>query len=379
MSASSEHSHGRGIVFRLGAVLLGLVAGLVLAEAALRIFNLHPGLIVSKRLLIPTRAGDPVSYHCYSSNPHGEFSPPPDLSTGRWKLMTYAKRELPLSEIEKTPWCVEYRLARTGMRGQEPSVQPAAGRLRIAVIGDSFVFGEGVPEDRTLVAHMAQQLGDRFDLLNGGYPGAGLEKYVHNAAFFTREFHCTRLMVVFLANDIELTPELASRQNHINDLINFRDLHLQAEQNRIGVLGHSRLVQALDTHWIMANVTQHTIQWYLDSYDPRFNAEHLGEFTADLSRLAATPGCQIVLVLYPLLEQLETGYPLAPIHQRVAAMAREAGLPVLDLAPVFAGTRTRELWVHDCDHHPNGQTHRRAAEAIIAWLRSDVPGFLEGE
>jgi hypothetical protein len=48
-------------------------------------------------------------------------------------------------------------------------------------------------------------------------------------------------------------------------------------------------------------------------------------------------------------------------------------LPVLDLAPHFAGRPTESLWVHTTDHHPNGIAHGMAARAIAHWL-----GRLEG-
>ena len=54
-------------------------------------------------------------------------------------------------------------------------------------------------------------------------------------------------------------------------------------------------------------------------------------------------------------------------------------MPVLDLAPFFEGRKTSALQVHPADHHPNGKAHRIAAEAIVGWLRDEVPGFLAPE
>jgi hypothetical protein len=83
--------------------------------------------------------------------------------------------------------------------------------------------------------------------------------------------------------------------------------------------------------------------------------------------------------VYPLLEQLESSYPLAPVHEAILARAERAGLPALDLAPVFAGQNSSHLWVHETDHHPNGTAHARAADAIVDWLRREHPGFLPGD
>jgi len=40
-------------------------------------------------------------------------------------------------------------------------------------------------------------------------------------------------------------------------------------------------------------------------------------------------------------------------------------------APAFAGQSTKELWVHPCDHHPNGRP-----QAIAERLERDASGFL---
>ena len=84
-------------------------------------------------------------------------------------------------------------------------------------------------------------------------------------------------------------------------------------------------------------------------------------------------------MLYPLMLRFETEYPLTPVHDHVAAIAQNAGLPVLDLTSAFEGADTESLWVHPTDHHPNGKAHSIAAGAIVEWLKRDVPGFLSPE
>jgi hypothetical protein len=83
----------------------------------------------------------------------------------------------------------------------------------------------------------------------------------------------------------------------------------------------------------------------------------------------------VVLALYPLLEGFEEVYPLQAVHDSVAAMARSAGLDVIDLAPAFAGRSTRSLWVHPSDHHPNGSAHAIATRALLEGLHR-IDGFL---
>ena len=46
-----------------------------------------------------------------------------------------------------------------------------------------------------------------------------------------------------------------------------------------------------------------------------------------------------------------------------------AGVPLLDLRPIYQDFSGPELWVHESDQHPNELAHRMAAEAVHAQLR----------
>ena len=173
--------------------------------------------------------------------------------------------------------------------------------------------------------------------------------------------------------------ELQERQDYINDLINIRDAHLDRYEAEQWYTGHLRVFELIGSRMSRSRIHSETIQWYLDCYDPSQNGNNLRNQAEAFSTIGTLANCRTAVVLYPLMEGFETGYPLAAIHQKARTMAQNAGLPVLDLAPVFANRKTSDLWVHPTDHHPNGAAHALAAAAILEWLRKDLPGFLEKE
>ena len=363
---------------------VGLVLGLLVVELALRVLPIGPQTILSKRLLQPLDARGMREYHCYPSNPHDEFVPAPDTSQGRWRFIDYAKHEYPLSELGETPDCVEYQfenvafragLLRVRDRRREPA--PAPGVLRIAAIGDSFVYGEGVPLQRTLAAQLESQLGPQYEVVNAGRPGIETTQEVEIAKLYASEYGCRRAIVVFIANDVQPSPQLGERHNYLTDLINVRDTRVGALRHQAWNEGPSRLASLIFTRDLLTSVTDLTIEWYLDCYDPAQNPAGLAQLAENFRQFATIDDCRVALVMYPLLESLEGDWPLAPIHTRVGQLARDAGLPVLDLAPAFAGQTTNDLWVHETDHHPNGRANAIAVDAILKWLQSDVPGFLD--
>ncbi|MBL8202206.1 MAG: SGNH/GDSL hydrolase family protein [Chromatiales bacterium] len=377
-----SRSRSRVLVLRVASVLAGLALAMVLAEAVLWVTGWNPPKVLTKRYLTTPGPPPKTAYSCYPGNPNGEFSAAPDVSQGGgWELFNplLPPERMPLSTLPDTPWCVEYRMLASGLRDRDYAAVPAPGMVRIIGMGDSFVFGEGVQLEDTLFRQFERQTGPGVEVVNGGWPGIGTRVELERLQTLLRQLGARRAIVVFTANDIDMTPELESRQTYINDLINIRDRYLEDHEARAWYSGSGRLLRYVGSILGRGQVARDTIRWYQDMYDPIVNADGLRAFAGYLGGFVAIPETRVVLVLYPLMEGLEGTYPLQRVHDRVAAMAREAGLPVLDLAPAFRGQRTRDMWVHDTDHHPNARAHGIAADAIAAWLAREIPDFLASD
>ena len=374
----------RAVTLRVMSVLLGLLAALLAAEIVLRVFDIQPPM--TRRNLEQVGGW---RYHCYNSNPNGEFQKTPDVGRGQWRLFTSMvhNTQLPLERIRETPWCVEYRISTWKRPDRQWRLRedrqygdlPPPGVLRVAGIGDSFAMGEGVPLEKSLFKRMESLLGDKYEVVNHAVAGSDTHNEVEILRRAVSSIRYTRAVVVFFANDIEPSDRLKSRRQQINDLVVLRNADFSADESKAWYVRNLRIFQFLDSHLTTRRITRETIQWYVDLYDPACNAEGLKNLAGDFHSLAAMPSCRSVLVLYPLMEGLEGPYPLTAAHERVADLARQAHLKVLDLAPVFAGMDTRSLQVHPADHHPNGKAHDIAARAIVDWLRRDVSDFLQAD
>jgi lysophospholipase L1-like esterase len=77
---------------------------------------------------------------------------------------------------------VTYRVSGQGFRGPVFDLAPQPGVRRIVLIGDSFVFGSGVPEEGTLSSSLARALarrpGQPAEVLNLGVIGSNLASHV---------------------------------------------------------------------------------------------------------------------------------------------------------------------------------------------------------
>ncbi len=377
--AERQASRFRRIVFRLLSVIFGLLVGLGAVQLVMWAAGIEPTRRFAKRYLLDNRSSPSVPYHCYPSNPNGELRRVPDDVGDGWELFDshIPKRKLPLARLDETPWCMDYRISSQGLRDRVYGPKQPAGKRRIVCVGDSFVFGVGVPPELTMVRSLEQKLGPSVEIVNAGRPGMNFTRELAAVPELLGQLGVSRLIMVFIANDISFGPELSRQELEVYDLINIRDTHFSEDHMDRNWLSYSRLYNGISARRQLARIGRETVDWYNRCYNPKYNAEHLDLLQKQLAKAASLPSCRSVLVLYPLMEGLGPDYPLKAVHARVSEMARKAGLPVLDLAGAFEGLTTSEMWVHSCDHHPNGRAHAIAAEAIAKWLKSNDDELLQ--
>lgn len=73
---------------------------------------------------------------------------------------------------------------------------------RIAIAGDSFVFGSGVGDDETLVAYLQKEVGPARECLNFGVAGFGLDQISLVATEILPRYQPDEIFVAFVADDL---------------------------------------------------------------------------------------------------------------------------------------------------------------------------------
>jgi GDSL-like Lipase/Acylhydrolase family len=77
--------------------------------------------------------------------------------------------------VSGEPWQADLATNALGFR-DVPHGKKAAGVTRVAVLGDSFVFGSGVKQDEPLTRRLAALLGPSFEVVNLGVAGYGTDQ-----------------------------------------------------------------------------------------------------------------------------------------------------------------------------------------------------------
>lgn len=246
------------------------------------------------------------------------------------------------------------------LRDLEIGFERQTNRFRILMLGDSLVFGWGVPAEATIPKRLE-------DLLNG----AGIQAEVLNAgvgnyntsmetAYYLaegRRYHADLVLLGYFVNDAERRPRY--------------DAGWLARESA----AYTYVTARLDVLLRMLGVGEHA-NWRTHLtriYDPADPTSGWSETMAAFDRLGASAradGVRVAVANLPDLHQLDR-YPFAAQEAKVHALAEANNFAYIDLLPAVANLEPSTLWVASDDPHPNARADAIYASAIFRFLRSN--------
>lgn len=355
----------RPFVARAALVIASTALSLFFAEVALRVLGIEPD-----RYAHPWHVETADKRHgldLYPDDPRGYFQV--DLRDPAVRAVYRAEGLDEIDErFEQTPFAVPFVYSEELCRGGEISPRDPA-RSRVVVIGDSFTEGQGVREEDTFVARLRTQMPET-ELLNCGRRGYDFPRL--------REWLDLKLalepdVVVYamILNDPEQSEAFHARQAYLDDWILDRR-RMFTEGNGAPPFWEPRLFSLVDDRLESARVGAATMRWYQDMVGPP-NQDGWDRTLADLEQMDASArahGATFVVVLWPLMMQLDGEYPFEETHRTIVQALEARHIRAHDTLDAFRGEDASELWVHAADHHPNERGHAIFATAIEAPIRA---------
>ena len=157
---------------------VSLAAALAAAEAGLRTFFPQP----LREAYRAADAGGPITRR----DPEIGWTLKPDLA---WTTGS-------------APWEDGLTTNAAGFRDAPHSGARAPGVYRVVVLGDSFVFGSGVPQEATLTRRLSAHLGPGFEIVNLGVPGYGTDQELLTLRRWGRTLSPDLVLLGFFWNDV---------------------------------------------------------------------------------------------------------------------------------------------------------------------------------
>ena len=367
----------RTVWTRLALILIGVLAGLLLLEGAVRIFLPgNPDYYDSRKF---TRHVAGTRFH---ENIPGAFS---DSFIG-----------------------VPVRINRLGFRGPEISVARTPDTVRILGVGDSIMFGYGVRVEDAFLSVLERNLNAtapvnvKYEALNSGVGASGLDYYYYVLRTKAPELKPDVVIVNICLNDIHVyldalgvakAPPSAPRKRTPVRVLN----QWLLQHSRLYLASYIRFKSMLYRYRVLdLQKIEGGTFLPLDPPSPEQDRAWVSsiELLSKIVDLSQQNGYRLLLVVFPVETQLSPdmlklyrdrfGLRLGPEvlsgepQQRIAEFAASRGVPVLDLLPVFREHPSEQLYLRNKSinydpEHPSVPGHHLAAEAMFQALRSDWP------
>lgn len=288
------------------------------------------------------------------------WSPGRDVIGSRWNEHVHRRSRTPGLLYELAPGVdaealgVHVRTNSLGMRGPEISPAKPGGVFRIVVLGDSVSFGWGVPEDMMYSSRLAGLLDPELgpvEVANMAVSGYGTAEEV----------------AAFLSKGAALDPDLVVLGYVLNDPSPMDPVQpLVAYYQPESWWRKSNTLRLLRVGLWRAEILRHGGGDYIERLhaDP----ETWGLVESSFSKLsgwARETGAPVVVAIFPDLSGNDwPEYKYGPIHEQVAALARDNGFLVVDLYQPYSKLTRPELTLTDDDPHPSVRGHGIAAREI---------------
>lgn len=96
------------------------------------------------------------------------------------------------------------RMNSDGFRDVEHAIRKEPGVTRIALVGDSFVFGVPIRDERKIFPSLLQgKLGPRYEVINVAAPGFNTQQQVAALANVSEKYGLDKAVLFFFANDVK--------------------------------------------------------------------------------------------------------------------------------------------------------------------------------
>jgi hypothetical protein len=321
--------------------------------------------------------------------------------------------------FEEPEYRVEVAINSQGLRGPERTREPAPGTTRVLALGDSFVEGYSVAEERTVSAQLERGLregGCPAEVMNGGTSAYSTDQEYLFYESVGASYHPSVVVLFFYYNDIVYNA-LQSESGTPKPILVLRDGELKVYKTPVdrpkkGPRGASaeapRGLHSALVDWVSDRLWYGAPELYdrlarLGLWEPRTRSgpplelrvyertdnerveagwEATAMILAALARHVADGGGRLLVAYIPSRMEVDDGawaasryaYPLSGslwdrklVIERLTGLGRKDGYPVLDLSGRLRGG---DYFPRDGHWNPSG--HARAADTVRLFLAREA-------
>ena len=333
--------NARKLLLRFLSLFIGLLVGLVLAELICRVFLFGWDVFAFRKV----NSFTPIGYSGFvkpAEHQHVWYDLKPG-SKGLFKMHGLTVNS-------------------QGLRVKEFDLVKPSGTYRIAVIGDSYTFGDGVNIEETyhsLLEDRLNQVSDslRFELINFGLGGYNLLNYHGVIAAKALAYQPDLVLISFCGNnddDIAKAPQYSEPyKGHRFIQYAWFIRHFQLLRSVGAVVDIGRRKEGIAKQTKLAEKKAFVTQMF-----------------SEFGKLQAESGVPFLVAYLSMAD--------APPEKAdlVCNLSQENGFRFIDTSPVVDTLgNIEDYWFHATDHHPNAAMHRIYADILQKHFMVVKPEF----
>jgi lysophospholipase L1-like esterase len=274
------------------------------------------------------------------------------------------------------------RLNSLGYRDKERDWSNSAGAYRIALIGDSYTFGQGLAEHERMSNLLEEELRRRrgaVDVVNLGNAGNNMADAVRVLRASIERVKPDFVLFQWFVNDVEIPEKTLPRAVAIQQQPRLEKLKVQMRRNSV-----LYFLAAEAWHGLLEGsgspYAEDMLKRFGDPHSPASQRAHAA--LREFMQICRDEGVPLGIILVPYLTSLQSQeYPFSYLHQRVLTTCEAERVACLDLLPTFAPLMReayRELWVNRFDSHMGPAANKMATARMLeffgpAWTKGQVP------
>lgn len=261
----------------------------------------------------------------------------------------------------------------SGFRGAEPDAVNTRQTFRVAVVGDSVAFGQGVHDDETLAAQIKKKLEAKQDrgveVTNLGVPAYNTCQEYWRFKDRGLSLKPQVVVLVYVSNDTD-PPSLQV----IGDRVISPDVKVGLVGDAMASLRKRSYAYNLAwTRWQLVKAGGSRLDDYRQALEKTFDESSAGwqaskRCMSDLAELTRSNGIRLIVIPFPVLG----GFDQMPylFHKYISTVcnaAIAAGAECLDVVPVIEEAKV-PLMVSAVEQHPSAQVFAQVAELLARVL-----------
>jgi GDSL-like lipase/acylhydrolase family protein len=260
---------------------------------------------------------------------------------------------------------IEYRTNSLGLRNTEIDTGSVKGAKRILALGDSFLWGDGLPESDLVTAKIQGSLSTDFgnvDVINAGISAYNtsdeLTQLIRLAPLYSPDI----VIVFFFTNDVlQEDPSRApvSWQQNTKEFLR----HHSRFFSYLYYVYRDRLSSKVGTPKSLLP------QDYFNLNDSKPGWVLFKQSALQIRNYCAQHRSQLLFVIIPTLTNLDENYPYAELRRGVRTFLITSGILHVDLFDAFSPYRPSDLWVSLVNPHWNGRATTIASDRITSYIR----------